>query len=115
MRLRKTTTLAAGLLAMTALLGVSGMTRADRVDDYLKAEMTKRHIPGLSVAVVQDGKIVKEQGYGLENVELSALTLTRTAPDGSALYRAVYGRTVVDWPITVDKNHKITGLRPLPE
>jgi len=48
-------------------------------------------------------------------VELSALTLTRTAPDGSALYRAVYGRTVVDWLITVDKNHKIIGLRPLPE
>ena len=75
MQLRKTTTLAttlaAGLLAITVLLGVSGMTRADRVDDYLKAEMTKRHIPGLSVAVVQDGKVVKEQGYGLENVELS--------------------------------------------
>jgi len=71
MRLRKTTTLAAGLLAMTALLGVSGMTRADKVDDYLKAEMAKRHIPGLSVAVVQDGKVVKEQGYGLANVELS--------------------------------------------
>ena len=47
------------------------MTRADRVDEYLKSEMTKRHIPGLSVAVVQDGKVVKEQGYGLANLESS--------------------------------------------
>ena len=45
------------------------MARADSVDDYLKAEMAKRHIPGLSVAVVQDSKIVKEQGYGLADLK----------------------------------------------
>ncbi len=56
---------------MTALLGAPGMTRADRVDDYLKAEMAKRHIPGLTVAVVQGGRVVKEQGYGMANLESS--------------------------------------------
>ena len=61
-----------GLLAMTALMmGRGGAVRADRVDDYLKAEMAQRHIPGLSVAVVQDGKVVKEQGYGQASLELS--------------------------------------------
>ena len=72
MRLRKKAALVMGLLAMTAIMGIlAGMTRADNVDDCLKGEMAKRHIPGLSVAVVQDGKVVKSQGYGLANVELS--------------------------------------------
>jgi D-alanyl-D-alanine carboxypeptidase len=43
----------------------------ERVDAYLQAEMEKRHIPGLSVAVVSDGKVLFASGYGLANVELS--------------------------------------------
>lgn len=46
--------------------------------------------------------------------KMTALTLTRVTPDGSALYRAVYGEAVVDWLIAVDRNGKITGLRLLP-
>lgn len=72
MRLRKAMALTAGLLATASGLGAPGMTRADRVDDYLKAEMALRHIPGLTVAVVQDGRVVKEQGYGLANMEATA-------------------------------------------
>ena len=61
-----------GLLAMTAMMGsLAGATRADNVDDYLKGEMARRHIPGMTVAVVRDGKVVKSQGYGLADVELS--------------------------------------------
>ena len=45
--------------------------RADKVDDYVKAAMLKQHIPGLSVAVIKDGKIVKAEGYGLANIELN--------------------------------------------
>lgn len=47
-------------------------TRADNVDDYLKAEMARRHIPGMTVAVVRDGKVIKSQGYGQASLELSA-------------------------------------------
>ncbi len=41
-----------------------------RVDAYAAAEMHAEKIPGLALAVVQDGKIVKAQGYGLANIEL---------------------------------------------
>ena len=41
------------------------------VDAYVEAEMAKRHIPGLSVAVVQNGKVILGKGYGLANVELA--------------------------------------------
>lgn len=46
--------------------------RADKVDDYVQAQMQARRIPGLSLAVVRDGKIVKAQSYGLASVELNA-------------------------------------------
>jgi len=41
-----------------------------KVDDYVKAEMQRQRIPGLSLAVVKDGQIVLAKGYGLANVEL---------------------------------------------
>lgn len=43
--------------------------RADAVDDYINEQMRQRHIPGLSLAVVKDGKVVKARGYGFANLE----------------------------------------------
>ena len=40
------------------------------VDAYVQRLMTKRHIPGVSIAVVKDGEVVLAKGYGLANVEL---------------------------------------------
>ena len=45
--------------------------RADEVDEYVKAFINQRNIPGLSLAVVRDGKLVKAAGYGLANLELN--------------------------------------------
>lgn len=42
------------------------------VDEYVKQQMEARHIPGVSIAVVQDGKVVLARGYGMANVELAA-------------------------------------------
>ncbi len=42
---------------------------ADEVDDYVKSQMQKRHIPGFQLAVVREGKIIKVQSYGVANVE----------------------------------------------
>jgi D-alanyl-D-alanine carboxypeptidase len=41
------------------------------VDDYIIATMTQNHIPGLSVAVIQEGELVIIHGSGLANVEHS--------------------------------------------
>jgi CubicO group peptidase (beta-lactamase class C family) len=40
------------------------------VTDYVKAEMERQHIPGLSLLVVKSGKIIRAEGFGLANVEL---------------------------------------------
>lgn len=42
---------------------------ADEVDDYVKSQLRQLHIPGASVAIVRDGRIIKAQSYGLANVE----------------------------------------------
>jgi CubicO group peptidase (beta-lactamase class C family) len=47
---------------------------ADSVDDYLREQMNARHIPGLVLLVLRDGKVIKQQSYGLVNVELGVPT-----------------------------------------
>ncbi len=43
---------------------------ASTVSEYVKAEMERQHIPGLSLLVARGGKVVLAQGFGLANVEL---------------------------------------------
>ena len=52
--------------------------RRDAIDSVVLAEMQRQKIPGVSVAVVRDGKIVKAEGYGLANVELGVPTRADT-------------------------------------
>jgi CubicO group peptidase (beta-lactamase class C family) len=57
------------LFAILLLLLQATAVRADNVDDYVKSEMQKQHITGLSLAIVKEGKIIKAEGYGLANIE----------------------------------------------
>jgi D-alanyl-D-alanine carboxypeptidase len=51
----------------------AGSLAADpaQVRELVLAEMAKAHVPGCAVAVVRNGKIVLEEGYGLANLEHS--------------------------------------------
>ncbi len=61
------------LTSVTLLLFcLHAAARADTIDDFVTAQMQKRHIPGVSLAVIKDGKVVKMRGYGLASVELGA-------------------------------------------
>jgi D-alanyl-D-alanine carboxypeptidase len=42
---------------------------ADAIDAYVTAEMQRQKIPGLALAVVRDGKVMKIAGYGLADRE----------------------------------------------
>ena len=44
-------------------------TTADAVDRFVAAEMSRKHIPGVSLAVLRDGKEIKAQGYGTADLE----------------------------------------------
>ena len=62
------TTWAATLL-LIAMGTCSHAAKADDIDEYVQVQLGRRQIPGLSLAVVQDGKVLKAQGYGLANIE----------------------------------------------
>ena len=55
------------VLALMASASVSA--RADEVDAYARHFIESKQIPGLSLAVVRDGTLVKAAGYGVANLE----------------------------------------------
>jgi CubicO group peptidase (beta-lactamase class C family) len=57
------------LVVLWSATGAAAQT-PDAVDDYIRTEMEKQHIPGLSLLVSREGKPIRAQGYGLANVEL---------------------------------------------
>jgi D-alanyl-D-alanine carboxypeptidase len=57
------------VLGLAVVLLCASPSFADKVDDYVRAQVAKQNIPGLALAVVRGGKTVKLQGYGLANIE----------------------------------------------
>ncbi len=50
----------------------------DPADDFLRAEMKRQRIPGLSLAVVRHGEVIKLAGYGLANRKLDIAATPET-------------------------------------
>ncbi len=49
-----------------------------RIDGYVRAEMTRQRIPGLSLAVAHEGRLVVARGYGFANLEHQVPATDRT-------------------------------------
>lgn len=64
------------IFGLCLLLSLS--VRADSVDDYVRSQLTERHVPGVAVAVIVKGRIVKIKGYGLASVEFNAPVTNET-------------------------------------
>ncbi len=66
-----------GLVTTLIIAGFASVVPAQtenidsRVDALVQAEMGQQKIPGLALAVMRGGKIIKARGYGLSNVELN--------------------------------------------
>jgi len=69
------------LLALICILaGGSGVARTQnqsddalsaQVDELVRTQMREQKIPGVSLGVMRDGKLIKATGFGLANVELN--------------------------------------------
>src|SRR5271166_6617147 len=57
------------LICVGALTLASAAHAGDRVDNYIAEEISKRHIPGMAIAVTRSGKLVKAQGYGYADLK----------------------------------------------
>ena len=65
-------------LVLTFVLVLPSLAN-EAVDKAVAAEMQRQNIPGVAVAVIQNGKVVKMKGYGLANVELNVPVTADTA------------------------------------
>jgi CubicO group peptidase (beta-lactamase class C family) len=73
-------TMSRSILAAAIAIALSGTAWAQatgddalsaQVDEVVRAQMREQGIPGVSLAVMRNGKIIKASGYGLANLELS--------------------------------------------
>ncbi len=58
------------LILAGVALGQNSNSSSDAVAQYVKAEMARQHIPGVSLLVSRNGEIVRAEGFGFSNVEL---------------------------------------------
>ncbi|MFB9107523.1 serine hydrolase [Flavobacterium gyeonganense] len=72
MKILYSKSLAISLLCLISFIANSqNQQKADSIDLFLKEKMEKLHIPGLQLAIVRNGKIIKQNSYGMANIENS--------------------------------------------
>jgi D-alanyl-D-alanine carboxypeptidase len=108
-----------------------------RIDAFVAQKMAANHIPGLSLAVMRNGKIVFAKGYGMSNLELSTsasentpfaiFSITKTFTAVAVMMLAEEGKVSINKPITdylpelppswkkVTVRHLLTHTSGLPE
>lgn len=54
---------------LQTLLVFTVLAQSDAVDKFVQTQIAEQHVPGVAVAVIKNGKVVKSKGYGLASVE----------------------------------------------
>ena len=57
------------ILSVCVMVITAVSAYADHVDDYVRAEMKRQHIPAVSIAVIKNGVVIKADAYGLADIE----------------------------------------------
>lgn len=91
--------------------------QADDLDDFIRSQMQRRRIPGLSLAIIQDGKILKAQAYGFidkdgkvpvtMNTLFQAGSVSKSVAAMAALYLVEQNKLSLD----EDVNVKLQGWK----
>jgi D-alanyl-D-alanine carboxypeptidase len=64
--------------ALILFFCVTVRSSVDEVDRYVETEMRNLHIPGVSIAVVRNGQVIKAKGYGIANIEANSAASSKT-------------------------------------
>lgn len=83
------------LWMVVIICNYSGYSQTDSIDNFLKDVIKKRNIPGLQVAIVRDGKIVKLGNYGLANVQDSIPVTENTVFTINSITKAFTGVAIM--------------------
>ena len=69
--------------------------QVDSIDVFVKAQMQKRRIPGLQLAIVKIGKIIKTANYGWANVQDSIPVSNNTVFTINSITKAFTGVAIM--------------------
>ena len=83
------------LVVLTLIFPISIYAQADSIDIFVKAQMQKRGIPGLQLAIVRNGKLIKTGNYGLANVQDSIPVSNRTVFPINSITKAFTGVAIM--------------------
>lgn len=109
-------------IVMTLLLGACSMPRGDApgfTDAEIERLMAREQVQGLALAVIDDGRIVKQAAYGWRNAERRLPLQTDTVMYGASLTKTVFALLVLQLAQEgrLDLDAPLPALlpKPLPE
>jgi CubicO group peptidase (beta-lactamase class C family) len=70
---------------------ISVFSQTDSIDVFIQNQMQKRKIPGLELAIVRHGKIIKTGYYGLANIQDSIAVSSKTVFTINSITKAFVG------------------------
>ena len=73
----------------------TGFAQADSIDVFVQTQMQKRKIPGLQLAIVRHGKIIKTGNYGLANLQDSIHVSNKTVFTINSITKAFVGVAIL--------------------
>jgi CubicO group peptidase (beta-lactamase class C family) len=94
------------LLMAVVLALAPGSANAGPLEEYVQGEMNRTNVPGMAVAVAQNGRIVRAQGFGKANIELGVSvhpdTLFKTGAVGMQFTAVAVMLLVEDGKVRLD-------------
>ena len=85
----------AGLAILGFFICNTLWAQADSIDVFINKEMQKRKIPGLQLAIVQNGQIIKAGNYGYANLQDSIPVSDRTVFTINSITKAFVGIAIM--------------------
>jgi CubicO group peptidase (beta-lactamase class C family) len=102
-------------LFLALLVSPTGLA-ADEIDDYVRAEMASRRIPGVAIVLMDKGQIVKSATYGIANLETNSPVTPQSVFDLASLTKPFTAAAVMmlveDGKIDLNESVRkyVTGL-----
>jgi CubicO group peptidase (beta-lactamase class C family) len=84
-----------GLIGSEGVLRSSGAINTDELDHFVQAYLEYFKIPGISLAVIKDSKVVYHRGFGVKNTTTHEPVSDNTVFEAASMTKPVFAYTVL--------------------
>ena len=99
--------------ALLLWLTATAIAQADQTDDFIRAEMRRQNIPGLSLVVLKNGEVIKSEGDGLANIRLKIPATPQTVNRIASVSKQFIATGIMVLVLLCHFAHRLTGLKRL--